>query len=610
MKLIYILSFLLVSSICLSQVENGCIAIDFESLPGQQPQEGLTIRDQYKASFGLSFSLEGGGFPVLAEVGGATTAFGSSAGSDTPLPGNNMGRFFLTDDGRLSGLTAPPIILEFETPIDSFSGCIVDIDLSEQFIIHALDSSNQIILADTISDGDPGTGDGLLTCWGFNLPGCEGRIHSIRFAGTRTQSGSFGLGIDSLSFCYSGLNIKPDLKDATCTELGQIQITSTTNEVYGYSLDGITYDEDGFFDNLDPGIYTIFVIDSDGCETSVDIIIDPPPERDLISESIPTSCAEDNGQLSFFLDPDITAMYSLDGGLTYQSENVYDNMPPGTYNITVRDSLDCFYTEDNIVIAPSVIPSIQDATTSIDSCNDARGSILIEGTNGMGVTDPLQYSINNSDYNSDNLFLDLSTGVYTIYVRDSQGCTVDDTVFIDSTPEVIVRSIEVTSPDCFTDNAVIEVEAQGGSGILQYEINGSPQIDSIINNLPYGSYELIITDELGCTYTETVIIEAPTCPIYIPNVITPNNDDSEDIFQVFTNSDYEVGIIRYLIYDRWGELVFVSEAYSIHTEEITYWWDGYFNGKPAEPGVYVYLIEVRHPNDSTELYSGDVTLLR
>jgi len=594
----------------MAQFENGCITIDFESFPtGETPMEGLPISRQYTPLFGLRFYLENGNEPILAEVGGTTSAFASSAGNDTPIPADAMGRFFLTDDGELSGLTTSALILDFQIPIDSFAGCIVDVDFSEQFIIHARDEFEQIILADTITDGDPGTGDGLLTCWGFNLPGCEGAVHSIRFAGTRTQTGAFGLGLDNFSFCYSGLNIDVDITDESCISPGEININSITTEVYRYSEDGINYDESGFFDELDAGTYRIFVIDGDGCETFVDIVIDPPPERELIATPLQTSCAEDNGEIILNLKPEATAMYSLDDGFTLQGENIFDNLSPGTYSVTVIDSLDCAYTQD-IIIEPSFLPTISTASATIDSCNDSRGSLSIQGSNGMNTTGSFEYSLDNITFSEENIFYNLSSGDYTYYLRDINGCVVQDSLFIDKTPEVVLRSIDVTAPDCFTENGIIEIDAGGGSGILVYEINGNAEVDSIIDNLPFGNYELIIEDELGCSYTQLVTLESPTCPIYIPNVFTPNFDGRDDYFKAFTNNEYEVGIIDYRIYDRWGELVFVSGLYSIHTGEKVYWWDGYFNGKPAEAGVYAYMIEVRHPNETTELFSGDITLIR
>ena len=288
-----------------AQVENGCISIDFETFPNDVPVSGLVLSDQYQDAFGLSFRLEGGGFPVLAQVGGnVAEAFGSAWGNDTPAPGVDIGQFFLTDDGQLAGLTSPPMILEFEIPIDSFAGCILDMDFDETFVIQALDASGTVILEEIINAGDPGTGDGELTCWGFNLPGCEGSIFSIRYAGFRDTAGAFGLGLDFFSFCYSGLQIDTETTSATCNELGSFDIFSTTNEVYEYSLDGNMYSLNGSFDNLTDGVYNVFVRDSDNCIAEVEVSIELEggdlPDPIFIEEEI---C---NGQSYTYNDQEYT----------------------------------------------------------------------------------------------------------------------------------------------------------------------------------------------------------------------------------------------------------------------------------------------------------------
>ena len=163
-------------------------------------------------------------------------------------------------------------------------------DFGEFFIIQALDDNGDIILEERFDAGDPNTGDGELTCWGFNLPGCEGSIYSIRYAGFRDTAGAFGLGMDFFSFCYSGLQVDTETTPVTCDGLGSINIFSTTNEVYEYSLDGTNYSLNGFFDQLDQGIQTIFVRDIENCVTSVDINveleIDELPDPIFVSEEI------------------------------------------------------------------------------------------------------------------------------------------------------------------------------------------------------------------------------------------------------------------------------------------------------------------------------------
>lgn len=603
--LLFILS-LFYCSISISQVENGCININFETIPNEIPVSGLTISDQYKSSFGLSFFLETGGSPVLAEIGPPTEAFGSVYGNDTPAPGVDMGRFFLTDDGILSGITSPPMILRFDTPIDSFAGCIVDIDLTEEFIIQARDEFDNIILADTIRDGDPGTGDGELSCWGFNLPGCVGEIHSIRYEGRRTQSGSFGLGLDSFSFCYSGLNINTEFTPVTCVENGTIVITNTTVETYEYSMDGITYSPDGTFEDLEPGVYDIFIRDSDGCEAKIPFRIDPPVVTTISINEVPTSCDEDNGSVSITLESGIGGTYSLDG-LIYQDDNEFIGLPPDDYTVTVIDTNQCFYTE-SFSIAPSVRPFINDYGDAPDVCGQGNGSVEVFASGGNGI---LEYSLDGVSYSQNPVIEGLTQGSYTIYIRDEENCIDTVSFDLDGTPAVNIVDAITTLPDCFDTNGSLEIRSSGGVGNLSYSIDGVIyQLDSLIMELPSGNYEITVIDELGCEAIQSVIIEIPLCPIYIPNVFTPDGDGLEDIFKAFTNIDYEVGIIDFRIYDRWGELVFVSGQFSIHTGEKQYWWDGYFNGKPANEGVYTYMIEVEHPNGVMELFADDVTLLR
>jgi len=39
-------------------------------------------------------------------------------------------------------------------------------------------------------------------------------------------------------------------------------------------------------------------------------------------------------------------------------------------------------------------------------------------------------------------------------------------------------------------------------------------------------------------------------------------------------------------------------------------WDGTFNGRPAADGVYIYIAEITFSDGWTQLYRGDVTIMR
>ena len=181
-----------------------CTPLDFETVPGGTPAEGLVIDTQFEGAFGVAFSLEDGASPHLAEVGEPTTAF---APNDTPDEGTGIGTFFLTDDGVLQGDSAPPpLIVSYTAPVDSASGVVLDIDGGETFTIQARDAADAVLEEILISAGDDGTGSGNATPWGFRRSTPD--VASIRFVGFRS-SGRFGLGFDNFVACATNPFITP-----------------------------------------------------------------------------------------------------------------------------------------------------------------------------------------------------------------------------------------------------------------------------------------------------------------------------------------------------------------------------------------------------------------
>ncbi len=179
----------------------NCATIDFETLPGDSVYSGVVISDQYAESLGMTFMLEDSTFPHIADVGGAKTAFESAYGDDTPAPDQNIGKFFLTDDGLTSGLSSSPLLITFSIPVDSASGVMLDIDATEQFTIQALGDTGQVLIEYTVKAGESGTGDGLATKWAVKRDTTD--IYRIRIAGKRTAAGFFGLGFDNFTSCSS-----------------------------------------------------------------------------------------------------------------------------------------------------------------------------------------------------------------------------------------------------------------------------------------------------------------------------------------------------------------------------------------------------------------------
>lgn len=76
-----------------------------------------------------------------------------------------------------------------------------------------------------------------------------------------------------------------------------------------------------------------------------------------------------------------------------------------------------------------------------------------------------------------------------------------------------------------------------------------------ITDLPYGSYELYASDELGCKLRNTIEINRNTCPVYIPNIINASSLNNNNLFSLITYDNYDAQILDYVIYDRWGSKI-------------------------------------------------------
>lgn len=112
--------------------------------------------------------------------------------------------------------------------------------------------------------------------------------------------------------------------------------------------------------------------------------------------------------------------FSINGGLTYQADSSFSNLPVGNYFIRVRDASGCI---DSIPV--NIVQAYPDLTQTFNttpaSCTGIPdGSITVTANGGNPA---YQYSINNGSFGSNNVF-NVALGTYTIVVKDANGCTI------------------------------------------------------------------------------------------------------------------------------------------------------------------------------------------
>lgn len=176
--------------------------ITFERLPnGTVPGDRLQISDQYWASHGVRFRLEGGGYPEIAHAGGLITAFVCDNCLwpwDYIQAGENLGSIFLTDNGYFAPNGATPhLIVEYATPVAAASAVLIDVDAAEKWVIEAKNASGVTIDTKTVGPFNNLKHNGRGV--GFSFSHATADIYSLRFTGTKGGQNNFGLGFDNFS---------------------------------------------------------------------------------------------------------------------------------------------------------------------------------------------------------------------------------------------------------------------------------------------------------------------------------------------------------------------------------------------------------------------------
>lgn len=138
-------------------------------------------------------------------------------------------------------------------------------------------------------------------------------------------------------------------------------------------------------------------------------------------------------------------------------------------------------------------------------------------------------------------------------------------------------------------------------------INNSEDFDLQFSEPGQYTITLIATNSsTGCSESYSiVVIVVDDFTIKIPNVFSPNQDGSNEVFGIWVNQELRINAF---ILNRWGNVVQKENAKTSSTG-YTPLWNGFIDGEPASEGVYFYKIIVHLPKGPVE-YHGHLQLIR
>jgi gliding motility-associated-like protein len=299
--------------------------------------------------------------------------------------------------------------------------------------------------------------------------------------------------------CYGGNN-------------GVINVLASGMSPLQYSINDTTFGTGFQFSNLTSGTYLVTVKDGNGCtKTSPTVIASPSPID--ISASITGVVGLTPGNIKIITINNGTAPYqfSINGGVSWQSDSTFANLNGGAYTITTSDA-SC--SHDTILIVPSGDTlNVITVITNIKCFGDTTGIIsmtmgdanyknhlvfLIQGPDTVPAT------VANDAFTSP----ELPGGNYLITVNDAAGAVYQKVVTILEPGKLVING-EVTNASCnfHTVDGSITTAVNGGTLPYSYSWN-TGSILSSLTSLNTGHYSLTVTDANTCSATEAFTVNA------------------------------------------------------------------------------------------------------
>lgn len=326
-----------------------------------------------------------------------------------------------------------------------------------------------------------------------------------------------------------------DVTSVTCSAGSDGEVTITVSggvPVYEISWSGL----DGFtgtgstISDLAADTYCADVTDANGCTEIFCVDIFQPFEISIALSSPETNgfnipCFGDNsGSVSSVITGgtgDYAYSWSGPNGYSSVSQNPI-NLSAGEYCLTITDSQGCSASE---CITLTEAPGIEFTFDVFEfpngfntSCGDVCDGSINVTINGGAL--PLEFVWTGPPgFSSDTQNLtELCAGTYTITTTDANGCvqsasitlTEPDPILIDLESPVFGGGFEVS---CFGESTgSIQTTVSGGSDNLTYTWTGPGGFSSDqanLQDLAAGTYELVVTDDTGCSNQSSITLSQP-----------------------------------------------------------------------------------------------------
>ena len=541
--------------------------------------------------------------------------YGDSTGSvDLSVTGGTLPYTFLwSNEAETEDISGVPAG-SYSVTISDLNGCTINASASVEQPAEALTGNVESVTNVLEHGGSNGSitvsGSGGIPPYFYSLD--EGEFQPSGTFGS-LSAGTYIILIRDAGMCLFELTVTvtqpklplaamiSDRSDISCNGAndGTVTVEGLGGSMpYLYSLEGGEFQSSGTFSGLTVGTYTITVRDDD--LDQVDIVFDisqPDPLTVAVSGDDIKCYGGSTGRVTAIPSGGTEPYSYWWNSAPAQTTAVATGLPAGTYTVTVTDSNGCTVTNSVTISQPLTDMEISIEQENVTCNGGSDGSATAFVTGGL---EPYSFSWNTDPEQTKENVSGLPAGTYTITVTDSYGCAKSHEVTIDE-PLPITVNPNVTPCSCpDSEDGAIDLVIEGGNS--PYIVLWSDGFEGQTRTgLAPGTYTAVISDNSSCNEAFTVELDfsfSSGC-LVIPQVITPNNDGYNDLWQIRNIDLYPDAEVR--IFNRWGKLIFSAKNLADNP------WNGTIRGKPVPTDSYHYILDLK---DGSKPRTGVISVIR
>jgi hypothetical protein len=311
-----------------------------------------------------------------------------------------------------------------------------------------------------------------------------------------------------------------ELEVDVCQGEGTVVLSATEN---GYEYEWSTGETTQSITVDQEGLYTLTVIDPDGCSSEAEYNLDFPADLAASVDAIENNLCfgDENGSAVVSatggVEPYSFSVTNTDTGTTIEIEpgDLVTGLGAGTYVFNVEDATGCSDAAEFVITEPDPIVSNLTVTNeTVQGANDGIASV-----DPSGGTMP--YTVLWSNGETGNTIDNLAPGEYWVVITDANGCEYEETFIVQSGDCNISAVAQVQNVSCFDgSDGLIELVVEGGTAPFSFAwSNGQTTEVPGLTALGAGEYSVTINDNAGCTFILTgMVITQPTAIEIVLNI--------------------------------------------------------------------------------------------